>query len=148
MDIMLCATKYPQAYVDQCRSRVDQQLFAYRGLLATIPPASGTRAKKVSSAVGAFESQFFNHMLLALDDYFLHRGRTIEGKDGNPLNEVRLLCDSIKENGGVFVGQKAIAFDSTSSVLGLQPGNRINLSEADFSLLAKAFFGEIERRFV
>jgi hypothetical protein len=145
---MLCATKYPQEYVDQCRSRVEQQLLAYGELLATIPPASGSKAKKVNSAVGAFESQFFNHMVLALDDYFLHRGRTIEGKDGNPLNEVRLLCDSIKDNGGVFASQKAIAFDPTSSVLGLQPGDRISLSESEFSLLAKAFFAEMERRFV
>jgi hypothetical protein len=35
--------------------------------------------------IAVFERQFFNHMMLALDHYFLHRSRNMEGKDGNPL---------------------------------------------------------------
>jgi hypothetical protein len=31
---------------------------------------------------------------------FLHRLRVIEGKDGNSLNEGRVLCNSILLNGG------------------------------------------------
>jgi hypothetical protein len=52
---------------------------ANRNVLAAKPPD-----------IGAFERQFFNHMILALDHYFGHRGRTMEGKDGKPLNEVRM----------------------------------------------------------
>ncbi len=36
-------------------------------------------------------------MILALGHYFVHRGRHTEGKDGNPLTEVRMLCDAIME---------------------------------------------------
>jgi hypothetical protein len=39
-------------------------------------------------------------MVLGLDHYFLHRVRKLEGKDGNPLNEVRVICDSLTDNDG------------------------------------------------
>jgi hypothetical protein len=33
---MLCVNKYPQDYVDECRTRVKRQLAAYRGLIAVL----------------------------------------------------------------------------------------------------------------
>jgi hypothetical protein len=39
-------------------------------------------------------------MILALDHYFVHRGRTIDGKGGNPLNEVWMLRDGLMEHEG------------------------------------------------
>jgi len=41
-------------------------------------------------------------MVLVLDSSFSHRQRTMELKDGNPLNEVRVLCNSILENDGIM----------------------------------------------
>ena len=61
------------------------------------------------SEIDAFERQLFNHMILALDHYFVHRSRTMEGKDGNPLNEVRMLCHAIMENEGRMSADKTIA---------------------------------------
>ena len=44
--------------------------------------------------------RFFNDQVLLLDHMFVHRLTGIEGKDGNPLNEVRVLCNSILLNQG------------------------------------------------
>ena len=73
---MLAVSKYPKEYIDAARARIDADFAAY---------------KKLGSPPKAFEHAFFNNMLLALDRYFVHRVRMNEGKDGNPLNEVRVL---------------------------------------------------------
>src|ERR1035441_7384404 len=89
---------------------------------------------------------FFNHMVLALDGYFCHRARDREGKDANPLNEVRVLCSSLMSGGFVLVAEKSIRLDPASSVLRLEFGDVIQLNAADFRRLSDAFFDEIESR--
>jgi hypothetical protein len=101
----------------------------------------------VDDAASAFEPLFLNSMLLVLDQLFVHRLRTVEGKDGNPLNEVRLLCSSIMENDGVMVTQKAIKSDPAATVLGYAPGDRISLGRDDFDRISAAFFEELVNRF-
>jgi hypothetical protein len=76
-----------------------------------------------------------------------HRSRTIEGNDGNALNEVRVLCNSILENKRILRAEKAIKLKPDTSVLKLKPGDPVALGEADFSRLSKAFFDEIEHKF-
>ena len=131
---MLAVTSYKKAYVDQCRAKIEQQLATY-----------GNLAK--SPALEAFAPGYFNTMLLALDHYFLHRLRNAEGKDGNALNEVRMLCNAIMENGGVMIPDKSIKYDAAKSVTKLAFGDAIRLDAAVFQRLAKAFFDEIETRY-
>ncbi|MEY2477770.1 MAG: hypothetical protein QOG87_3085 [Actinomycetota bacterium] len=138
---MLSVNTYTQEYVDACRARVDKQVAAYRKL-------AGAATGKAASAATAFEPVFFNNMVLVLETSFTHRARTIEGKDGNPLNEVRVLSNSMLEHAGVLTAEKAIKLSAEKSVLQLQYGDTIELREADFVALAKAFFAEIERKFV
>ena len=141
---MLGMKSYAPEYISACRARVDEDLRAYWEQLGSAPSVE-------------FEHRFFNDQVLLLDYMFVHRLAGIEGKDGNPLNEVRVLCNSLLLNGGVFQPEKLPDWPTSAgascklppekSVLGLNVGDKVQLSEADFIRLANAFFGEIERRF-
>jgi hypothetical protein len=133
---MLMVSSYAKDYVDACRAKVAAQLASYRKALA---------AKRLES--DAFERQLFNHMILALDRYFVHRGRTIEGKDGNPLNEVRMLCDAIMENGGRMSANGTIRYKPETSILKFKVGDEIRLNADDFARLSGAFLDEIEKKY-
>jgi len=76
---MLGMKSYARDYIRACRARVDADLRTYR-------KHAGTAASR------EFEARFFNDQVLLLDYMFVHRLTGIEGKDGNPLNEVRVLC--------------------------------------------------------
>ena len=84
---MLGMKTYPRDYIDACRARVDADLRAYRKQVGNAPSKG-------------FEARFFNDMVLLLDYMFVHRLTGIEGKDGNPLNQVRVLSNSILLNKG------------------------------------------------
>jgi len=136
---MLGVRKYTPNYVSVCRARVEGDLSAYRKVAAK---ASG------NGVLEAFEATFFNNMVLVLDHFFVHRLRTVEGKDGNALNEVRVLSDSLMENNGVMKPDKSIKLSSAGSVLGYETGEEIKLTDPDFVRLSEAFFAEIESRYV
>src|SRR5205823_11939915 len=141
---MLGMKKYPKAYIAACRARVEANLRAYRRQV-------GRKASQ------EFEARFFNDQVLLLDYMFAHRLSGIEGKDGNPLNEVRVLCNSILLNRGKLQVDKlpgwpnsavaGIKLSPEKSVLKLKAGDDVRLSEADFERLSKAFFAELEKKF-
>ena len=102
---------------------------------------------QAEAALAAFAPGYFNTMLLALDHHFMHRMRGAEGKDGNPLNEVRLLCDAIMENEGRMSASKTIHYKPETSILKFRAGDEIRLNADDFARLSAAFFDEIETRY-
>jgi hypothetical protein len=67
-----------------------------------------------------------------------------EGNDGNPLNEVRMLCDAIMENEGRM---SAIRYKPETSILKFKAGDEIRLNADDFARLSAAFFDEIEKKY-
>ncbi|MBB4637208.1 hypothetical protein [Longimicrobium terrae] len=133
---MLAANTYPPEYIDGCRARINAELEAWRSLAG----AGG-------AAVEAFESRFFSTMVLDLDRCFVHRTRGMEGKDGNALNEVRMLCESILQHDGVMTADRTIRYKPESSVLKTGIGERIRIDAAGFAVLADAFFTELQKRF-
>ena len=128
---MLAVSSYSKDHVDRTRRRIE---------------ADTAEFAAVGGSADA-EAAFFNNMVLALDHYFLHRVRKQEGKDGNPLNEVRVLCDSLVENDGVFAADSTIKLKPEETVLGLEPGDAIRLTQDDFRRLADGFLAEIEARY-
>ena len=121
---MLGVNAYPNEYIHDCRQLMDRMLAA--------KPKSGPQCES---------------LVLTLDRMFVHRLRGVEGKDGNPANEVRVLCDAILEHGGVLHSDKQIKLDPSTSVLGLHVGDTITLTAKDVTRLAAAYFDEIEAKF-
>ena len=142
---MLGMKTYSQDYIDACRARVDANLRVYRKQVGKAPSKE-------------FEVRYFNDQVLLLDYMFVHRLSGIEGRDGNPLNEVRVLCNSILLNQGKLQVDKLPGWPNSAvsslklppekSLLKLRVGDDVKLSEADFVRLSKAFFAEIEKKYL
>jgi hypothetical protein len=139
---MLGVRNYTKEYIAGCRSKVDFDLSTYKKLVA-----AARKHPEGMKALEAFEVAFFNNMVLVLDHLFAHRLRIVAGKDGNPLNEVRILGDSLINHNSIMGTDKTIKFDPAQSVLKYKVGDEIKLNEADFRLLSQAFFAEIESKF-
>ncbi|MEA2385073.1 MAG: hypothetical protein QOH72_5044 [Solirubrobacteraceae bacterium] len=141
---MLGRKDYTPEELDHATTAVDQPVAAYRKLVQAID----TSDPEVAAALADFEPLFFNNLTLVLDRYFVHRVRMVTGKDGNPINEVELLAESLMNNDGVLRGNNVIKLVPDQSVLKLDIGDRIRLSAAQFEGLAKAFLSEIRSKFV
>ncbi|MDO9486566.1 MAG: hypothetical protein Q7K25_10970 [Actinomycetota bacterium] len=137
---MLARNSYSQEFIAHCRTRIGSDVQAYRKLAA----ASGQSS---ASALEAIEPVYFNNLLLAMDAFFTHRTRTLEKKDGNPLNEVRVLCRSIVENDAVLMKDSTINLNPAKSVLGLAVGDSIRLSLEEFVRISDAYFAEMLVKF-
>jgi hypothetical protein len=132
---VLSMNSYPQEYVDRSRATVRAHLASWDAL----DLSEADRA--------AFEPGYVHQLVLALDNYFPHRARSPEGKDGNPLNEVRMLCGSIRDNDGVLAADPTIKYQPAGSVLGIAIADPIAIDVDGFRRLSEAFFDEIEKRF-
>jgi hypothetical protein len=142
---MLGRKDYTREEFEHARESIGQQLAAYQQLAEAVAQDADERAK---AALARFEPLFINNLTLALDRYFVHRLRIITGKDGNPINEVELISDSLMNNDGVLRGSNVIKYVPEQSVTKLKVGDTIRLTEDDFERLSGAFLDELERKFV
>jgi hypothetical protein len=72
----------------------------------------------------------------------------VTGKDGNPLNEVGMICDSLLNNNGILRDSNVIKYIPDPSVVKLNVGDKIRISAEEFERLSAAFFAELERKFL
>jgi hypothetical protein len=143
---MLGRKDYSQEELDHGKAATKRQLASYRKLAGAVAGESPEDGAK--PALEALERDLFNNLTLALDRYYVHRIRSVGGKDGNPLNEVEMIVDSLMRDDGVLQGSSVINYDPERSILGLRVGEEIRLTADDFERLSKAFFDELARRFL
>jgi hypothetical protein len=143
-----CSAVRPTRRTSSTRPRraIDQQLAAYKEAGQCGRPRAGGPCGQVGSR--CLRAALLQQHTLVLDRYFVHRLRAVTGKDGNALNEVELMSDSLINNDGVLRGNKVIKLIPDQSVLKLDIGDRIRLGAADFERLSKAFLAEIRSRFL
>ncbi|MDR0922272.1 MAG: hypothetical protein LBM95_07820 [Lactobacillales bacterium] len=126
------ATKsYPTSYVEKIQKHFEQQLSEFQTF---------STDKKL-------EATFFENATIALEYAFVHRMRTVEGKNGNPLNELRMLAQSFLANDGIFTEDTLYKYAAEKSVLGYRYGEVIQLSAEDFELLLRRVIEEILVKF-
>jgi hypothetical protein len=143
---MLSVSSYPKEYIEACHTKVATQISTYEGL-AEAADTFAPSGSNIKEAIEAIERVYFGNLLLALDAHFVHRLRAKEGKDGNPLNEVRMLCSSMMTNNNVLGVDKTIKYVPEKALLEYRLGDEIKLSKQDFMRLSEAFLADIERKY-
>jgi hypothetical protein len=124
---MLLRTGYDRHYVANCRESVG---------------AAVEEMRRVGAGSAAW-----NQLVPALDRWFSLRNPKVEGRDGNPINEVRAIAESVTEHGSVMVIPRGIKLSPETSVLGFEPDEEISLDADSFERLFDAFLAEIEERY-
>ena len=124
---------YSKDNINECRARVESGLRAY-----------GKHVGKTAK----LEHRLFNGQVLLLDYMFVHQLTGMEGKDGNPLNEVRVLCNSILLNKGILQIDKPPEWpNSASSGIKLPPEKSVLKLKAGDEVKLKAPSRASRRRF-
>jgi hypothetical protein len=144
---MLGMREYDGDYIDACRSRVETQTAMFREVAQAARDHGDADLSGLEGALESLESEYFNNMLLVLEGYFVHRLPGVEGKDGNALNEVRVMTRSLMENGGTMMADPTIPLDPARSVLRLEVGAPVTLTLQQYRRISDAFLREIESRF-
>jgi hypothetical protein len=145
--------RYPKAYIARCRADFAAQVRSYRDLIAAASKASGASLVRIDGAIAAFEPGYFNNLLVALDARFAQRSGDTEadldeiGEIGNPPEEVRRICTSLMDNGGVMAASAHPGPVAGATVLGIDAGDRIALNADDFESICAAFLDAIDARF-
>ena len=95
-----------------------------------------------------FESLVFLQAVVVLDAWFVHRERDLEGDDGNPMNEVRVIADSVVGNAGTLRVREPIRWEPERTVLRFAVGDEVEMSADGFERLAAAYLAAIENTYL
>ncbi len=120
---------YTSDDVEDCRAHADSLLAAWG-------------ANDVEDTT--LESLVFSQAVVVLDAWFIHRSRDLEGADGNPMNEVRVVADSVVSNESIVRVEGPISWDPRRTVLGLAVGDEVEVTADGYERLAAAYLAAIE----
>jgi hypothetical protein len=134
---MLGVKAYEPDYVAACQRRLAAQLAALDHLVASAG----------SDVPDGAEAELLAALTIELDAFFAHRVRALESKDGNPLNEVRMLAHSLLHDEGVLAASTIIRYRPERAILGIPVGEPIRIDRSGFEKLATAYFDELRTRF-
>ncbi len=134
---MLGLNSYPATQIAACRAEMQAVATTWRAVARHCDPKARVAA----------EAPVFNQMVVALEGWFVHRLRGLEGKDGNPMNELRLLALGVTTHNGWFPADPTIKWKPETSITTYAPGDKIALTEATFSRLATAYLDAVAAKF-
>ena len=130
---MPARTAYTSDEIAACRDNCD-------GLLAV------WAANDVQDST--FESLVFLQAVVVLDAWFAHRERDLEGDDGNPMNEVRVIADSVVGNAGTLRVSEPIHWAPERTVLRFAVGDEVEMTADGFERLAAAYLAAVENTYL
>jgi hypothetical protein len=122
-------TTYTSDEVESCRDNCDALIAAWG-------------ANEVDDTT--LESLVFGQAVVVLHTWFGHRRRELEGGDGNPMNEVRVIADSIVDNDAVLRVEGPITWVPERTVLRLAVGDDVQITANGFERLTAAYLAAIE----
>ena len=129
---MPARTAYTSAEIEACRDSCDALLAVWA-------------ANEVEDTT--LESLVFVHAVVVLDAWFAHREPALEGADGNPMNEVRVIADSVVGNAGTLRVPDPIRWAPERTVLRFAPGDEVEMTANRFERLAAAYLAAIENTY-
>lgn len=126
----------PSAFA-AARAKVAADVAAFRSFAAAVAPEHRADV----------EARWFANALVALDARFAHRDPSLEGVDGNPIHEVRLLVTALLRDrppAEVSPGR----YSTAAAVLALALDQPVALAADPFRALAEAYLQELEGRYL
>ena len=122
-------SSYTSDEVEACRDNCDALLAAWG-------------ANDVEDST--LETLVFGQAVVVLHTWFGHRDRGLEGGDGNAMNEVRVIADSIVDNDAVLRVEGPITWVPARTVLRLAVGDEVEITADGFERLTAAYLAAIE----
>lgn len=130
---MLGRTSYSPDELESCRDAADALLAVWQ-------------ANDIHDET--LENLVFTQAVVALHAWFVHRSPELEGTSGNPMNEVRVLADSVIANGGVVRVEGPIRWVPERTVLRLAVGDEVVVTANSYERLAAAYLDAVSDTFV
>jgi hypothetical protein len=131
---MLAVNHYSSHYIQDCNKRIARLLERYQAIAQNISDAK---------ALAAFETDFYNTLVIVLDAMFMNRLLT-KAHHETSIYEVRELTTSLLNSEDILLRKDK---GTASPTLRLKSGASIRLNNEQFMLLAKTYFREIEQQF-